>query len=250
MKTTVTVLYFMSLFGLNSSFYVYHFYVTESMTWDGAQTYCRAHNDDLSTVSSQDLQQLSDNAQSNYWIGLQKLDNNKNLWEWSAGGMATINEWDRGEPDDYNQKCGFVKKSNSKLHDLWCSASLQFYCMEVYELILVQQTNTWEEALDYCRQHYIDLAIINSEIIMVEARNKTKSAQTEDVWTGLRFLAGHWFWVNGDDVDYTAWSVEGDFQCPAMNQRCGAIDRDNNDWKPTDCDQRLNFLCVKRANIN
>ncbi|XP_051994914.1 lymphocyte antigen 75-like [Xyrauchen texanus] len=249
MKTTVTVLFFMSLFGLNSSFYVYHFYVNVSMTWDDAQTYCRTHYNDLSTVSSQDLQLLSNNAQENYWIGLQKLDHLKNLWQWSTGEKATINEWDSGEPSDYYQKCGYVKKSNSKLRDLTCSWTLPFYCMEVYELILVQQTNTWEEAVDYCRQHYIDLAIINSENIVVEARNKIKPAQTEDVWTGLRFLAGHWFWVNGDDVDYTAWSVEGDLQCPAMNQRCGAFDRDNNDWKPTDCDRKLNFLCVKRETL-
>ncbi|XP_051575710.1 secretory phospholipase A2 receptor-like [Myxocyprinus asiaticus] len=251
MKTSVTVLLFMSLFGMSFNFYVIHFFVKESMAWDNALTYCKEHHHDLSTVSKEDLQQLSNNAQDDYyWIGLKKVNHEQNLWNWSEGGMAVINKWDNEQPDNDAEKCGAVKRSSSKLHDAPCSWAIPFYCMEVFELFLVQQENTWEEALDYCRQHYIDLAIISAEMIMTEAKSTVTAAQTEDVWTGLRFLAGYWFWVNGTDLHYTAWSVEGELQCPAMNQRCGILNRDEKLWKSTDCDRRLNFLCVRRAHTN
>ncbi|XP_051575953.1 snaclec stejaggregin-B subunit beta-1-like [Myxocyprinus asiaticus] len=246
MKTTGTVLLFLSFFGLNSSVYRFHYFVNQAMNWHDAQKYCREHYDDLSTVNSQDLEPLS-NYYYYIWLGLQ-TDVNLKTWNWSEGGKATINGWGYGEHSIYYKRCGFLYMSH--LYDSDCSWTIPFYCMEVYELILVQQEKTWEEALDYCRQHYIDLAIINIEMIMAEARNTITAAQTEDVWTGLRFLAGHWFWVNGDDVDYTSWSAEGELQCPAMSQRCGVLNRNEKVWKPRDCDRRLNFLCVRRASFN
>uniref|UniRef100_A0A673I1L3 C-type lectin domain-containing protein n=1 Tax=Sinocyclocheilus rhinocerous TaxID=307959 RepID=A0A673I1L3_9TELE len=96
-----------------------------------------------------------------------------------------------------------------------------FFCMEVFELILVQQESTWEEALQYCRRHYTDLAVLSSDVIMAETMKKSTAAQTDDVWIGLRFIAGHWFWVNGADLQYKVWSSGGELQCPALNQYCG-----------------------------
>ncbi|KAL1271750.1 hypothetical protein QQF64_030766 [Cirrhinus molitorella] len=163
-KASVTVLLFLSLFGLNVSVYRHHFPVNEDLSWEEAQQHCRQYYDDLSTV---------------------------------------------------------------------------------YELIVVHQRSTWDEALEYCRQNYIDLAIINSEDIMEEAKINSAAADTDEVWTGLRFLAGGWFWVNGRAFDYNVWSSDGEPQCPAVNQRCGVYDRTQNVCKPTDCERRLNFLCVK-----
>ncbi|KAL1271751.1 hypothetical protein QQF64_030767 [Cirrhinus molitorella] len=117
--------------------------------------------------------------------------------------------------------------------------------MKVSELIVVHQKSTWEEALEYCRQNYTDLAIINSKDFMEEAKNNSILADTDEVWTGLRFLAGGWFWVNGDAFDYNVWSSDGQPQCPAVNQRCGVYDRTQRVCKPTDCERRLNFFCGK-----
>ncbi|XP_051984497.1 snaclec stejaggregin-B subunit beta-1-like [Xyrauchen texanus] len=245
MKTTGTVLLFLSFFGLNSSVYRFHYFVNQYVNWNDAQKYCREHYDDLSTVNSQDLEPLS-KTYYYIWLGLQ-ADVNLKTWNWSEGGKATINGWAYGETIFYYEKCAYLYMSY--LYGAPCSWAIPFYCMEVYELILVQQENTWEEALDYCRQNYIDLAIITIEMIMTEAKNKVTAAQTEDVWIGLRFLAGHWFWVNGTDLNYSAWSVEGELQCPAMNKRCGVLNRDEKLWKSTDCDRRLNFLCVKKAYV-
>ncbi|XDV18769.1 hypothetical protein PO909_024401, partial [Leuciscus waleckii] len=75
--------------------------------------------------------------------------------------------------------------------------------------ILVYKNKTWDEALDYCRQNYTDLTSLRSHTIMAEVINNTITSQTAYVWTGLRFMAGHWFWVSGDDLQYKAWSTEG-----------------------------------------
>uniref|UniRef100_A0A671NH72 C-type lectin domain-containing protein n=1 Tax=Sinocyclocheilus anshuiensis TaxID=1608454 RepID=A0A671NH72_9TELE len=130
-----------------------------------------------------------------------------------------------------------------KFHSIACSWPIPFFCMEVFELILVQQESTWEEALQYCRRHYTDLAVLSSDVIMAETMKKSTAAQTEDVWIGLRFIAGHWFWVNGADLQYKVWSSGGELQCPALNQCCGVYNVKQRAWKPAACERRLNFLC-------
>ncbi|XP_073692765.1 putative C-type lectin domain family 20 member A [Garra rufa] len=238
----------MRLFGLNVSIYRHHFFVDQTSSWQEAQQHCRQHYDDLSTVREKDLQALSYNSQIRenfFWIGVQRdsIDNNK--WMWSEGREATITFWEPGQPNDVNDKCGAVNKNSMTLYDGACSSNLRFYCMKVYELIVVHQRSTWEEALEYCRKNYTDLAIINSEDIMEEVMINSAAADTDEMWTGLRFLAGGWFWVNGVAFDYNVWSSDGEPQCPAMNQRCGVYDRTQKVCKPTDCERRLNFLCVK-----
>ncbi|XP_056115257.1 CLECT domain-containing protein [Rhinichthys klamathensis goyatoka] len=250
MKASVTLLLFLSLFELNLSVYRYHFFVNETMNWKDAQSHCRARYDDLSTVRSKDLQTLSTNPRINknyFWIGLERDGRDKTKWMWSEGGEATITFWNEGEPNNDNEKCGTIDKRTYKLCDGDCSGKQEFYCMKVFELILVWQKSTWEEALLYCRKKHIDLAILNSEDIMEEAQIKSTAADTDYMWTGLRFIAGHWFWVNGEGMGYKAWSTGGEPKCPAMGQRCGVYDRTQNVWKPADCEQRLNFLCVKKG---
>uniref|UniRef100_A0AAQ6AQZ9 C-type lectin domain-containing protein n=1 Tax=Amphiprion ocellaris TaxID=80972 RepID=A0AAQ6AQZ9_AMPOC len=67
---------------------------------------------------------------------------------------------------------------------------------------------------------------------------------TERVWIGLRFLGDHWMWVNGDPLEYEAWSQEGgqDHQCP-IRKRCGALTNERL-WENRDCQEKLYFICV------
>uniref|UniRef100_A0A8C1WFX7 Zgc:194252 n=1 Tax=Cyprinus carpio TaxID=7962 RepID=A0A8C1WFX7_CYPCA len=220
-KATITVFLFLSLFVLNTSLQRKHYYMNNSMKWSDAQSYCKNYYDEPSTVSNEEMQMLSDTPQITedfYWIRFR-----------------------RSQTNYYNKYSCVVKRSSSKVHDADCDETKPFYCMEDMDLILVQQESTWEEGL----QNYIDLAIINSEDIMEEAKINSTVADTDEVWTGLRFLAGHWFWVNGADFGYNVWSSDGEIQCPAMNQRCGVFDRTQGVCKPTDCERRLNFLCIK-----
>ncbi|XP_067308100.1 lectin BRA-3-like [Pseudorasbora parva] len=246
MKATITVFLFLSVFELNTSFYSKHYYVDRYLSWSDAQDYCSWNRDVLSTANHTELQALSAYPRiiySWYWIGLHRDASNPNLWRWSRGEEATNVPWAAGEPG--NQQCACVLTSSSNVYDFYCKSQIPFYCMS-YELIVVPQESTWEEALQYCRQNYIDLAILSSDELMREAKDRSTQALTDDVWIGLRFLAGHWFWVNGDDLGYKVWSAGGELQCPSLDQRCGVYDRTQNAWRPTDCERRLKFLCVKK----
>uniref|UniRef100_A0A8C2EVI0 C-type lectin domain-containing protein n=1 Tax=Cyprinus carpio TaxID=7962 RepID=A0A8C2EVI0_CYPCA len=249
MKPTVTVFIFLSLFGLNFSLYRKHIFVNEIMTWENAQKYCRKHHDDLSTVSKEEAQQLSTNPENNnahFWIGLHMISNNLENWSWSGGEDQKIDYWDIRQPNDIAEQCGCVRRNTAKLHNVVCSLPLPFYCMEVFVPILVHQNKTWDESLNYCRQNYIDLVSLSSQINMEGVINNTITSQTAYVWTGLRFMVGHWFWVSGDNLQYKAWSTVGDPQCPARNLHCGALDRSRNIWQPKDCEEKLNFVCLRK----
>uniref|UniRef100_A0A3B1IU24 C-type lectin domain-containing protein n=1 Tax=Astyanax mexicanus TaxID=7994 RepID=A0A3B1IU24_ASTMX len=108
-----------------------------------------------------------------------------------------------------NKTCVVTFSKTGVCFNLPCSYNFSFYCMNVYEVVLVQQNKTWQNALDYCRQHYTDLVSLKADNWMKEAVKVTKAAQTAHVWTGLRFLSGQWFWAKGDDLVYQAWSTEG-----------------------------------------
>ncbi|XP_050969851.1 putative C-type lectin domain family 20 member A [Labeo rohita] len=247
MKTTVTILLFLSLFGLNNSLYRKHYYVNDRMKWSDAQQYCKNHYDDLSTVRNEELQPLTANAQitNYYWIGLRKTSLSSQ-WTWTGGEVATDVMWENSEPDYNLEFCCAVGSSSSKVHNVDCDWSLPFYCMEVFELILVRQEHTWEEAVNYCRQKYKDLAILNSDEMMKDAKVTSTEALTDDVWIGLRFIAGNWVWVNGENLQYKGWSSGEELQCPAMNQRCAVLNRNSMLWKPVDCEQRFNFFCINK----
>ncbi len=96
--------------------------------------------------------------------------------------------------------------------------------------VLVLQKETWEGALEYCRKLYKDLASLSTKERMNSALLEITQAETEYVWTGLRFLAGDWFWVNGDDLNNTAWYQNEQPQCPARDVRCGALDKETKLW--------------------
>lgn len=221
------------------------------MKWSDAQSYCRSEYDDLSTVSNEEMKQLSDNPQITedfYWIGLRKrVFLLWNTWRWTGGEVATDVNWDNGQPNNNdNEYCCAVKRSSSKVHDTDCDETKPFYCMDGMELILVQQESTWEEALLYCRQNYKDLAVLSSDRIMTMAKDKITAALTDDVWIGLRFIAGHWFWANGEAFEYKCWSSGEELKCPAMNQRCAVLNRNSMVWKPVDCEQKFYFFCVNK----
>jgi hypothetical protein len=109
--------------------------------------------------------------------------------------------------------------------------------------VLVLRNESWEGALEYCRKHHNDLASLSSMNRMNSTSEEITLAETGYVWTGLCFLAGEWRWVDGDDLDFTAWPQTGPPQCPARNLRCGAVDKLTEDWTHRDCEEKLNFIC-------
>ncbi|KAL1268278.1 hypothetical protein QQF64_033641 [Cirrhinus molitorella] len=248
MKTTLTVLLILGLYGLSSGFIKQHFFVKERMTWNSASKHCKTHFYDLSTFTNvnEEQQFLEDAAYqpSDAWVGLNKVSG---VWQWSGGENATRINWDTSNQQPENDDCAFQHKAYKKLHDRNCNDQYSFYCMNISEFVLVHQNKTWEGALEYCRKQYNDLASLSSFNMMDSALGKSTQAETEHLWTGLRYQAGHWFWVNGDDLDYKDWYQNQQPQCPARNLRCGALDKKTQNWIHRDCEEKLNFLCSAQA---
>ncbi|KAL3999754.1 myosin heavy chain 1/2/3/4/8/13/7B/15 [Sarotherodon galilaeus] len=95
---------------------------------------------------------------------------------------------------------------------------------QVTRAIVVGEEKTWEEALEYCREHHDDLASVASETeMMLIQRELRKHNTTEHVWIGLRFLSRDWLWVDGQEMDYEAWGEGGKPLCPHPKMKCGAL---------------------------
>ncbi|KAG9271531.1 lithostathine-1-beta-like [Astyanax mexicanus] len=112
--------------------------------------------------------------------------------------------------------------------------------------LFLNKNMTWEEALNYCRDTYTDLASLTSYEENALAVRKSTAAEVSHVWIGLHFVVRYWIWVDGHALEYQAWSEDENPKCPARNLRCGALETDTNTWTHRDCGEKLNFLCYKK----
>ncbi|XP_051984765.1 C-type mannose receptor 2-like [Xyrauchen texanus] len=241
MKTISFALFLTALNELTTALVRQHFYISLQLPWNQAQIYCRSNYADLSTINSQTEYDifLIDKGSSNEdsWIGLSRYGNE---WNWSDGSQynGTINMWKNGQPDNKNTN-NCVKLHNGQWEQNDCSQQKQFYCYKwISGVTLVPRQMSWENALKFCRTYYSDLASLTTPRSLLYAKNYT----TTSVWTGLRFLAGSWFWVTGELLeDVTSLS-----KCPVEPYRCGARNPAIDLWENKDCEEKLYFLCKEK----
>uniref|UniRef100_A0A3B4H0J8 C-type lectin domain-containing protein n=1 Tax=Pundamilia nyererei TaxID=303518 RepID=A0A3B4H0J8_9CICH len=239
------------LLSLSGTFSKY-VYIDQKMDWRQAQIYCQQHYTDLAPVSNErdnnELQQLASNVNEIIWIGLVRNSSDRTEWLWSGGGAPTMYFWAKTEPNDYDHRedYGFLWKSKWYDGGLWYR--ITFFC---YSASVVTEKKTWEEALEYCREHNDDLASVASETEMLLIQKElSKQNTTEHVWIGLRFLSGDWLLMDGQEMDYEAWGEEGKPSCPHAKMRCGALQvavGRKGTWKAHDCEERLNFILTTES---
>uniref|UniRef100_A0A3Q1DGM9 C-type lectin domain-containing protein n=1 Tax=Amphiprion ocellaris TaxID=80972 RepID=A0A3Q1DGM9_AMPOC len=223
-----------------------HVYISKNLNWPKAQAYCRQHHTDLSFFNSQseidELQKATGGKIHDGWIGLQRDPNNKTAWKWSGGGHITYQNWKDGEPSNgANENRGFMN-SDGEWHDRPDKRSYHFYCMDV---TVVEEKMSWEDALSHCREKQTHLPSLLSETDQLLAQTEIENKNiSERLWMGLRFLGDGWMWVNGDPLEYEAWSRQGDqdHQCP-VRKRCGTLTKDGL-WENWDCQDKFNFICI------
>lgn len=97
--------------------------------------------------------------------------------------------------------------------------------------------------MEQCRHQNSNLVSLPSESTLVRTLQTSMEAQTDHVWTGLRYLAGSWLWIDGDDIEYQDWSQEEMPECPATNRQCGVLSLEGKHWNSWDCVDKLNFVC-------
>uniref|UniRef100_A0A3B4ETG9 C-type lectin domain-containing protein n=1 Tax=Pundamilia nyererei TaxID=303518 RepID=A0A3B4ETG9_9CICH len=96
----------------------------------------------------------------------------------------------------------------------WHSALTHFHIFCDFmadKLILISQNQTWEEALNYCRQKHNDLVSIRNSEEQRWVQERAKNASTPFVWLGLYYgcAARLWLWVTDYVVCYERWASGG-----------------------------------------
>ncbi|XP_039680346.1 lymphocyte antigen 75-like [Perca fluviatilis] len=223
-----------------------------SLPWKPAQAFCRGKNLDLVTISSAKENQNFVNGQG--WIGLYR-ENSTSKWKWSRGDVrADYTNWNTNEPK-YGENCAFKHNGVPLWESDRCESSHSVMCVDE-TLVLVKENKTWEQALNHCRtleavdssnpatayQNYrYDLATLLTSDDHVYAREKAQDATTNEVWTGLRYLAGQWLWVGGEQVQYQ------DIKSCQTLTSCGILVKNGiTQFETMDCMWKRNFLCYKK----
>lgn len=241
-------------------------YISDKMSWHRAQKYCRAYHTDLAPISNEnDNDKLSDKEYS--WIGLQRSRMNRNKWRWSGGRQVSGFFWDSSQPQNReDEDYGLIHRS--RWHDEVSHEKMSFIC---YSAIVVRERKTWEEALEYCREHHHDLASVmsNTEMMLIN-KELGKNQSTDSVWIGLHFFSGEWLWVDGETLSYKHWGPNREPVCPNVKLVCAALRRKGSNngtavtldvdtmndsggtnatagvklvWEAHDCGDRLHFIC-------
>ncbi|XP_075868945.1 macrophage mannose receptor 1-like [Nelusetta ayraudi] len=218
-------------------------YSEKHLSWDNASDYCQSNNMNLITVSENNTSSIK----SSGWIGL-KLILGKG-WSWSGGMKSDYRNWADKEPALNN--CVLYKEVSQLFHAKDCARKYAAVCQDD-NLVIVKEKKTWEDALNHCRKidsscegspkactyKYNLLSLQDSDYQYV--RDRIYSATTDEVWTGLRFLAGSWWWMDGRKVTNNGQLPS----CPSQQRHCGTLSKyDTNNWIIRDCAEKRNFVC-------
>ncbi|XP_029364940.1 uncharacterized protein LOC115047875 [Echeneis naucrates] len=235
------------------SYEIYHY--TDSQTWWQARDFCRRKHTDLVTIRSKEEATTFFNFRG--WIGLYRFMGDSS-WKWSYGKEdANYTNFILDELESHTRLCAYKRTQELEWRQSRCDDSHTFLCFDD-KRVLVKKKRTWESALNYCRNiedkynpqqsyqnHRYDLATLITEDDRNFAKAKAQEADTEEVWTALRFLAGGWIWTSGETVTYR------DIKSCPKTKLCGTVARNNTmPFGRQDCQKKLNFLCYVRDEDN
>ncbi|XP_053471672.1 macrophage mannose receptor 1-like isoform X3 [Ictalurus furcatus] len=224
-----------------------YMFINERKTWYDAQTYCREKHTDLVSVRNKtendEIWKVIQSATDVYvWIGLFK-----DSWKWSDQSNSSFRYWSSDKPSG-GLNCAAVNVSDQ---DHWtnvdCTEKLPFICHEK-RLVLINQSLTWWDALNYCRNHHYDLVSVRSEKMQLWVKEVVQNTSTEHVWLGLRHdcVQRIWFWVFGSMVCYQDWAPgNGTWNEDCSHERrSGAVQPGGKQqWIELSEGYKLNFIC-------
>lgn len=167
--------------------------------------------------------------------------------------------------------CGSYNSVKETWKRTFCSQRLPFVCY-ADNLVLVKQNKTWEEALNHCKEmtnesYKYDLLSFTNSSEYGYVSDRIYRASTDEVWnflyttaafpcghfdsvqnlpcvyqvwTGLRFLGGEWWWSDGETLDHQEMLPN----CPSRWRHCGTVSKNaTTDWTTRDCSEKRNFIC-------
>ncbi|XP_035991593.1 uncharacterized protein LOC118556397 [Fundulus heteroclitus] len=183
-------------------------FVNKSKSWDDASSYCEKNYKHLATFERSNMENIFTEKDFPVWVGMRREGD---IVTWTSGN-SNYENWTEGEPRD-GYDCVTISSQTKLMATENCSVDLPFVCM--YEVnsnvLLVKENKSWEEALEHCRG--LSNSVLRYDLVSVQpgdeherTMSKAMEADTEEVWTGLRFLGDEWLWVNGES---TMGSYEG-----------------------------------------
>ncbi|XP_055780455.1 macrophage mannose receptor 1-like [Salvelinus fontinalis] len=197
-----------------------HIFIDDSKTWREAQDHCRGTYTDLASIRSREenhhVQNMS--LSQSMWIGLFK-----DPWKWSDGSNSSYRFWKTNQPNNFRGD-------------------------QNYNLILIRENMTWNEALSYCREHHVDLVSITTELLQYWVTERAANATSSHVWVGLRFTCSFhfWFWIRSDAGCYQNWAPGHGSDSQQDCGIAGAVETTGRQqWVSLEENQRLNFICYK-----
>ncbi|XP_064184888.1 receptor-type tyrosine-protein phosphatase beta [Anguilla rostrata] len=145
-----------------------YFAQRNASTWEEARQHCQLCYKELVSLTSDNIQILAQNLNSDYWIGLRKDLNNSMFWsQWSNGDPMTFQNWYPGQPKlpkpqpkpmhtvNLGDFCSnFNITEHSYLQDDVCVIEVEEFCMNTTsvkteyipsESMLLSRTNFTEE---------------------------------------------------------------------------------------------------------
>ncbi|XP_072554113.1 secretory phospholipase A2 receptor-like [Paramormyrops kingsleyae] len=216
--------------------------IDQHMNWFDAQSYCRHSYTDLATVRNKednDLIHTMFSKDTFVWIGLFQ-----DTWQWSDQSNSSFRNWKIGQNDNVGNTCALAQVTCPGTWDMKpCDEKHPFICYD-NNLILVNRTMPWNEALNYCRTYHSDLVSVHNEEIQYWVSRRAEKASTDHVWLGLRFSCylNFWFWVSAENVCYQNWETNNTTFCG----NTGAVQsKDPHYWVSLPETKELNFICSK-----
>ncbi|XP_036419997.1 macrophage mannose receptor 1-like [Colossoma macropomum] len=240
--------------------------VPKYMNWTEAQRYCREFYTDLVSVRNEtENQKLKsvllvffnyDYYLSSAWIGLYRTRS------WSDRNNSSFSNWNLGQPDnlwgkEYCTAVLFDDLANGQWTDENCNQPFPFFCYSAMSSTSVRQyhfvdgSKTWTGAQSYCREHYTDLATIDSMEEMNMLINTVNGSYSGLAWIGLYDDLDSWRWSLDDDSfykegerDYRGWPHQpdnyvGKEMCVYMSS--------SGTWFDKSCNTNYPFICYNET---
>ncbi|XP_035531357.1 C-type lectin domain family 10 member A-like [Morone saxatilis] len=118
-------------------------------------------------------------------------------------------------------------------------------CLHHRQYHFINESKTWPEAQQYCREKHTDFATVNDEHDLEELAGLIDS-EVPHVFLGL-YRSWGWSMSDADDykegeVAYWKWA-----NGQPKTHYCGSIGS-TGDWFATDCNSNLNFFCYNGKN--
>ncbi|KAG7479549.1 hypothetical protein JOB18_028104 [Solea senegalensis] len=189
------------------------------------------------------------------WFGLfddpkswqENLGNESNSWRWSVTGetgKTTFKAWASGEPSysNGNEVC-VIMNPDGTWADTNCLIGYTFVCYtvtnqseKVYHFIPTGKS--WNSAQEYCRQHYTDLAMIETTEENALVFSKT-GGQTS--WLGLYRVP--WTWSDGSHSSFKYWEYDQPNNYYLEPEHCAGFLLGSRRWHDAPCNMSLPFIC-------